>query len=191
MRKDEEKCSRWLYRRCRDWVTAQKKVCPLNGFSIDIPAEQGLCRNRGLLQPSLRPLPLPILHDFSRDQATTRVDTQGNFLRTNWTESHQISRVRTFSNWNHEPLWPFLQSLSNLFNALPRTSPLRLLVYQTILDTASSNDELDFLQLSRADVNHWLDEWEITPSEKSAFLKSIADAYAKFDQLYVSFQILF
>ncbi|KAF9266295.1 PCI-domain-containing protein [Marasmius fiardii PR-910] len=77
--------------------------------------------------------------------------------------------------------------LSNLFNALPRTSRLRLSVYRTLLDTATSNDELAFLQLSRADVNHWMEEWEISQEEKSAFLKTIADAYAKFDQLTTSY----
>ncbi|EEB88550.1 hypothetical protein MPER_13555, partial [Moniliophthora perniciosa FA553] len=58
--------------------------------------------------------------------------------------------------------------LSNLFNAIPRTSPLRLTVYRTLLDTAASNEEIDFLNLSRVDVDKWLGEWDISPEEKSA-----------------------
>ncbi|KAK1223316.1 hypothetical protein PQX77_013793 [Marasmius sp. AFHP31] len=77
--------------------------------------------------------------------------------------------------------------LSNLFNALPRSSPLRLSIYRTLLDIATSNDQIDVLQLSRADVNTWLAEWDVSQEEKSAFTKSIADAYAKSDQLATSY----
>jgi translation initiation factor 3 subunit M len=59
-------------------------------------------------------------------------------------------------------------------------------VYNTLLDLATSNDELEVLQLSRADVEKWLLEWEITPDEKSAFLKRIVTAYQKAAQPYVS-----
>ncbi|KAI3616701.1 pci domain-containing protein [Moniliophthora roreri] len=78
--------------------------------------------------------------------------------------------------------------LSNLFNAIPRTSPLRLAVYRTLLDTTASNEEIDFLNLSRADVDKWLGEWDISAEEKSAFLKDISDAYAKSDQLSQSYE---
>lgn len=76
--------------------------------------------------------------------------------------------------------------LSNLFNAIPQTSSLRLAIYNTLLDLATANGELEVLQLSRADVEKWLSEWEITPDEKSAFLKRIVDAYQKAAQPYVS-----
>ncbi|TFY82705.1 hypothetical protein EWM64_g1301 [Hericium alpestre] len=69
--------------------------------------------------------------------------------------------------------------LSNLFNALPRTSELRLSVYKTLLDLASSRDELDVLQLSREDVQKWLEEWAVSPSDKTAFLKTLVDVFAK------------
>ncbi|EPQ59896.1 hypothetical protein GLOTRDRAFT_23467, partial [Gloeophyllum trabeum ATCC 11539] len=72
--------------------------------------------------------------------------------------------------------------LSNLFNALPRRSPLRLPVYRTLLDIASTNDELEVLQISRADVEKWMQEWDVTPEEKSQFLKSISDAFSKSGQ---------
>ncbi|KAI0065733.1 PCI-domain-containing protein [Artomyces pyxidatus] len=69
--------------------------------------------------------------------------------------------------------------LSNLFNALPRTSALRLSVYRTLLDLASSNDELDFLQFSRADIAKWLQEWDVSSADKSAFLKNLVDLFTK------------
>ncbi|RDB19879.1 Eukaryotic translation initiation factor 3 subunit M [Hypsizygus marmoreus] len=72
--------------------------------------------------------------------------------------------------------------LSNLFNAIPRTSPLRLAVYNTLLEIASSTDDLETLQLTRGDVEKWLSEWDISPAEKSAFLKTIVDAFEKADK---------
>ncbi|KAK0206856.1 PCI domain-containing protein [Desarmillaria ectypa] len=78
--------------------------------------------------------------------------------------------------------------LSNLFNALPRTSPLRYLVYNSLLDTALSNDGIEVLQLSKAEVEKWLSEWDISPEEKSTFLKSIVDACAKSGQPTMSYE---
>jgi translation initiation factor 3 subunit M len=72
--------------------------------------------------------------------------------------------------------------LSNLFNATPRQSPVRLPVYNTLLQIATANDELQVLGLTRADVEKWLNEWQIRSEEKSAFLKNIMDAFAKVDQ---------
>ena len=73
-------------------------------------------------------------------------------------------------------------SVSNLFNTLPRSSPLRLTVYQTLLQIATSKDELDVLELTKSDVEKWLSEWEVSEEEKASFLKSIVDAYVKADQ---------
>lgn len=78
--------------------------------------------------------------------------------------------------------------LSNLFNAIPQTSSLRLAIYNTLLDLATANGELEVLQLSRADVEKWLSEWEITPDEKSAFLKRIVDAYQKAAQPAIAYE---
>lgn len=79
-----------------------------------------------------------------------------------------------------------LGRLSNLFNALPRKSPLRLAVYTNLLDLATANDGLDTLQLARIDVEKWLREWDISSEEKSTFLKTLADAYEKSGELCVS-----
>jgi translation initiation factor 3 subunit M len=75
-------------------------------------------------------------------------------------------------------------SLSNLFNALDRRSALRITVYTTLLDLASANDELDILQINKAEVERWLSEWDIPQEDKSAFLKRIADAFSKADEPY-------
>ncbi|KAI1796046.1 PCI-domain-containing protein [Ganoderma leucocontextum] len=78
--------------------------------------------------------------------------------------------------------------LSNLFNAVPRRSGLRLPVYETLLALASTNDDLDVLRLSQSEVEKWHSEWEVTPEEKSSFIKLIVDAYKKAQQPVVSYQ---
>lgn len=77
---------------------------------------------------------------------------------------------------------------SNLFNTLPQTSPLRLLVYQSLLATATAHDDIDVLELKKENVEKWISEWDISPDEKAIFLKSIVDAYAKVDQLTTSYE---
>ncbi|KAF9464796.1 hypothetical protein BDZ94DRAFT_1307517 [Collybia nuda] len=72
--------------------------------------------------------------------------------------------------------------LSNLFNAIPRTSPLRLAVYDTLLKIAVTNDDLEALRLSRTDVEKWLSEWDVSLEKKSEFLKSIVDAHEQSGQ---------
>ncbi|KAH9927090.1 PCI-domain-containing protein [Epithele typhae] len=78
--------------------------------------------------------------------------------------------------------------LTNLFNAIPRRSSLRLLVYTALLEQASANDELDILGLSQSEVDKWLSEWEISSEEKSAFLKLIVDTSTKADQAATSYE---
>ncbi|EJF62277.1 PCI-domain-containing protein [Dichomitus squalens LYAD-421 SS1] len=78
--------------------------------------------------------------------------------------------------------------LSNLFNALPRRSGLRLPIYQTLLELASVNDDIDVLGLSQTEVDKWLSEWEVTPEEKSSFIKLIVDAYKRSEQPVASYQ---
>jgi translation initiation factor 3 subunit M len=77
------------------------------------------------------------------------------------------------------------QSLSNLFNTLPRQSALRLPTYTALLKLASSNDELHVLQISRSDVEKWLKEWDVSSAEKSAFLKTLVEVFSKSSRPYV------
>ena len=72
--------------------------------------------------------------------------------------------------------------LSNLFNALPRTSSLRYPVYSTLLNAAIENDDANVVQLSQAESEKWLSEWSISAEEKSAFLKSLVEAHSKLAQ---------
>jgi len=74
--------------------------------------------------------------------------------------------------------------ISNLFNTIPKTSPLRLTVYQSLLQIAVSKDDLNVLELTKSDVENWLSEWEISAEEKSAFLKSIVDGYTQAELPY-------
>ena len=59
----------------------------------------------------------------------------------------------------------------------PQESPLRLPVFTALLNLSSANDEPHILQVSHADVEEWLKEWEITPSEKRAFLEPLVDVF--------------
>ncbi|KAI0722310.1 PCI-domain-containing protein [Cerioporus squamosus] len=78
--------------------------------------------------------------------------------------------------------------LSNLFNAIPRQSSLRLPVYKTLLELASANDELDILGIDQTEVDKWLSEWDVSSEDKSAFLKLLVDAFLKAEQPTTSFQ---
>ncbi|EJD01555.1 PCI-domain-containing protein [Fomitiporia mediterranea MF3/22] len=77
--------------------------------------------------------------------------------------------------------------LANLFNAIPRTSPVRLVVCKTLLRLAVENDELDNLRLRTTDVDRWLNEWNASAEEKCEFLKNVADAFASAGQLETAF----
>lgn len=79
-----------------------------------------------------------------------------------------------------------LYRLSNLFNALPRTSSLRFEVYTAILSAVSSNKDIDVLQISKSSVDTWLKEWDVTEEQKSNLLKSIGDTFLSASRLYAS-----
>ncbi|PPQ92379.1 hypothetical protein CVT25_008729 [Psilocybe cyanescens] len=96
--------------------------------------------------------------------------------------------LKTISTSPSERLSVKYRVLSNLFNSLPKTSPLRLSVYQTLLQIATSKDNLNVLELTKSDVQKWLSEWEITTEEKSAFLKSIVDAYVQAEEPAVAYE---
>ncbi|KAG2108659.1 uncharacterized protein F5147DRAFT_612440 [Suillus discolor] len=72
--------------------------------------------------------------------------------------------------------------ISNLFNATPRNSALRLPIYTALLKVAANNGELHTLRLSKKDIEQWLQEWDISGEERSQFLKSIVDAFIQSDQ---------
>ncbi|KAF8530925.1 hypothetical protein JB92DRAFT_2854313 [Gautieria morchelliformis] len=80
--------------------------------------------------------------------------------------------------------------LSNLFNALPNRSALRPRAYRALLDLATENGELEVLQLKPADVEKWLDEWDISVDEKSEFLKCISDAFGRVGEDETSYTYL-
>ncbi|KAK7062123.1 eukaryotic translation initiation factor 3 subunit M [Favolaschia claudopus] len=100
---------------------------------------------------------------------------------TNATETTQFvgTLIETITSAASEQTSIKYRLLSNLFNALPRKSPLRLTVYTALLDLATVNEDLAALQLTRVDTERWLQDWEISSEEKSTFLKTLADAYEK------------
>ncbi|GLB34138.1 putative component of the eukaryotic translation initiation factor 3 (eIF-3) complex [Lyophyllum shimeji] len=72
--------------------------------------------------------------------------------------------------------------LANLFNAMERTSSLRPVVYTALVQMASSNGDLDVLQITRVNVEKWLSEWNISDLDKATFLKTISGAYETMSQ---------
>ncbi|EDR12258.1 uncharacterized protein LACBIDRAFT_311474 [Laccaria bicolor S238N-H82] len=103
-------------------------------------------------------------------------------------KAYLTTLLQTLSSSPSDRLSIKYRILANLFNSIPRNSPLRLAVYNTLLALATSNDDLEILKLSRADVEKWLSEWNISQDEKSTFLKSIVDAYAKAGELTTSYE---
>lgn len=69
--------------------------------------------------------------------------------------------------------------LSNLFNATPDRSALRLPVYSTLLSVVRENHELDVLAITSEDVDQWLSDWPISDDEKLGFLQSLEAAFAR------------
>ncbi|KAI9574292.1 hypothetical protein HD554DRAFT_2046049 [Boletus coccyginus] len=66
--------------------------------------------------------------------------------------------------------------LSNLFNAAPRPSALRLPIFTTLFQVAAANGEFEVLALTKSDVQRWLNEWPVSDEDKYQFLKTIIDA---------------
>jgi len=66
--------------------------------------------------------------------------------------------------------------LSNIFNITPRSSPLRLQTYLSIVEIASKSEEYEALQLESVDFEKWLAEWDVSVEEKASFLKSVVAA---------------
>ncbi|CDO69565.1 hypothetical protein BN946_scf184759.g5 [Trametes cinnabarina] len=103
------------------------------------------------------------------------------------TRSHLDSLLKTIvAAPDHTPTK--YRILATLFNSIPRRSHLRYTVYQTLLEFASANDDLEHLGISQTEVDKWLSEWEISPEEKSGFLKLLVHSFAKANDAVTSFQ---
>lgn len=81
--------------------------------------------------------------------------------------------------------------MTNLFNMLPATSPLRLRVFEALLTLVSTNGDMDFLEMALQSVPTWLAQWDVSVEEKNECLTRIADALlqpdcgpAYFDKAY-------
>ncbi|KAI9000684.1 PCI-domain-containing protein [Trametes punicea] len=103
------------------------------------------------------------------------------------TRAHLESLLKIVASASDHTLTKY-RILSNLFNSIPRRSPLRLSVYETLLEYASAHDELELLGISQTEVDKWLSEWEVSPEEKSGFLKLLVHAFAKAGQAVTSYQ---
>ncbi|KAH8094944.1 PCI-domain-containing protein [Cristinia sonorae] len=101
---------------------------------------------------------------------------------------HYITGLLQTISASSEPSITKYRIISNLFNTIPKTSGLRFPVQQTLLEIASTHDELNYLALSTGGVEKWLSEWEISPEEKSSFLKTLVEAYSKAGDAETSYQ---
>ncbi|UZJ51697.1 hypothetical protein CBS101457_001017 [Exobasidium rhododendri] len=72
--------------------------------------------------------------------------------------------------------------LSNIFNSLPAASANRFTVFNSLLNLANANDELDTITDAIAAVPNWLSEWNVPATEKAALLHSIATKLQEADQ---------
>ncbi|KZT60753.1 hypothetical protein CALCODRAFT_428714 [Calocera cornea HHB12733] len=72
--------------------------------------------------------------------------------------------------------------ISNLFNAAPRKSAVRLHAYKALLNVAAENGEVSLLQVSKSDVEGWLEEWDVSAEDKAELLVQIAEALEKSGQ---------
>ncbi|KAG6899606.1 hypothetical protein C0993_008767 [Termitomyces sp. T159_Od127] len=78
--------------------------------------------------------------------------------------------------------------LSNLFNATEHTSSIRPLVYSALVQISSANGDIDALQITRTNIEKWLSNWNIAPTEKASFLKTISGAYEAESQPEIAYE---
>ncbi|KDN35979.1 hypothetical protein K437DRAFT_260261 [Tilletiaria anomala UBC 951] len=64
--------------------------------------------------------------------------------------------------------------LSNIFNFLPPTSPLRYTTFNALLTFAASNDELELVSPSLLLLPQWLAQWQISEAQKEQCLASVS-----------------
>ncbi|KAH9833674.1 PCI-domain-containing protein [Rhodofomes roseus] len=102
------------------------------------------------------------------------------------TKDHLAVLLQTIATADHQAFVKY-RILSNLYNALPRRSSLRLPVYKTLLQLASDNEEIELLSLDRSDVEKWVAEWDVPSEDKSSFLQLVATSFAKCGQLATSY----
>ncbi|KIY70926.1 PCI-domain-containing protein [Cylindrobasidium torrendii FP15055 ss-10] len=73
--------------------------------------------------------------------------------------------------------------LTNLFNALPRTSGLRYSVYTSLLKISLPQNA----KIEQPEVSRYLSEWSISDEERTAFLKTLVDAYSSAGQPFEAY----
>ncbi|MCO5613725.1 hypothetical protein L7F22_068003 [Adiantum nelumboides] len=67
--------------------------------------------------------------------------------------------------------------LSNLYNALPNSSANRFIVFNSLLQFANANDDLDIISDALTALPTWLAEWDISPLEKANLLTKVAENF--------------
>ncbi|KAH9938025.1 PCI-domain-containing protein [Fomitopsis serialis] len=107
-------------------------------------------------------------------------------LDTPETKDHLAALLETVAAADHQTFVKY-RILSNIVNALPRRSSLRLPVHNTLLQLAGDQDEIELLNLTRSDVEKWVSEWDVPSEDKSSFLQLVSASFAKCGQLATAY----
>lgn len=67
--------------------------------------------------------------------------------------------------------------LSNLYNALPNSSANRFIVFNSLLQLANANEDLDIISDALIALPNWLAEWDVSPKEKADLLIKVAQNF--------------
>ncbi|KIP08329.1 hypothetical protein PHLGIDRAFT_69543 [Phlebiopsis gigantea 11061_1 CR5-6] len=95
------------------------------------------------------------------------------------TKEHVLKLLQIIASSDARPTTRLrMYVLSNLFNALPRRSGLRLPVNEALIRIAASSDELEQLSLTLPEVEKWLSEWDVSQEQKTTYLKTLVDTFA-------------
>ncbi|KAG6373798.1 hypothetical protein JVT61DRAFT_5943 [Boletus reticuloceps] len=78
--------------------------------------------------------------------------------------------------------------LSNLFNAVPRSSGLRSPISTALFQIASANGDFEVLALKKSDVEQWLKDWRVSDEEKSQLLNTIIDSLMQVGKIDIAYE---
>ncbi|KAG0308669.1 hypothetical protein BGZ98_007241 [Dissophora globulifera] len=104
-------------------------------------------------------------------------DTLEQIIHTLITEPNQKTHIK-------------FKVLSNVFNTLPANSPLRLSVFNTIVDLAVASDDMDLVLPQLQYVPSWISEWGVGPDAERSLLLKLSDQLKESGNQYQSLEFL-
>jgi translation initiation factor 3 subunit M len=76
----------------------------------------------------------------------------------------------------------FVARLNNLFNGLDEASPLRYVVYTSIIKLASQSDLLYLVNPKLEEVKNWLVQWNVGIPKVQALLRVLYESFVQCKQ---------